>query len=75
MKILGKVLVGLAGLVGGALIERGITGYGDDIAELRKKSDPDEIEDVTDEGDEETEAENDEADESAENTESEDSDG
>ena len=53
MKIISKVLIGLAGLVGGALIERGITGYGEDISELRKKDDP-EIEDIdTDEDDSE----------------------
>lgn len=45
MKIISKVLIGLAGVLGGALIERGITGYGEDISELRKKDDP-EIEDI-----------------------------
>ena len=56
MKIISKVLIGLAGLVGGALIERGITGYGDDIAELRRKDDPDEIEDGVDTGEDDGEA-------------------
>ena len=56
MKIISKVLIGLAGLVGGALIERGITGYGDDIAELRRKADPDEIEDGVDTGEDDGEA-------------------
>ena len=63
MKLISKVLIGLAGALGGALIERGITGYGEDISELRKKDDP-EIEDIdtgedaeADEPEDETEAE------------------
>ena len=36
MKIVGKILIGLAGLVGGALIERGVSGYAEDISDMRK---------------------------------------
>lgn len=39
MKIVSKILIGLAGLVGGALIERGVSGYADDISEMRHKPD------------------------------------
>lgn len=70
MKIISKVLIGLAGLVGGALIERGITGYGDDIAELRKKDDPDEIESIDEDDGEATEEEPEETEEEAEPEES-----
>ena len=39
MKIIGKILIGLAGLVGGALIERGVSGYAEDISDMRKPKD------------------------------------
>ena len=39
MKIVGKILIGLAGLVGGALIERGVSGYAEDISDMRKPKD------------------------------------
>jgi hypothetical protein len=45
MKILSKVLIGLVGLVGGALIERGVSGYADDINEMRRKPEDDAPED------------------------------
>lgn len=47
MKILSKVLIGLAGLLGGALIERGVTGYADDISEMRRKPEDDALGDET----------------------------
>lgn len=57
MKILSKVLIGLAGLVGGALIERGVSGYADDISEMRRKPEDDAPEDTATEAAAEAETE------------------